>query len=182
MLACRHTSAAVLYSTGGLDAPKYSNAAEHESEGSLYYYRFLLSGGAQNMITHQWALSAIPFELPTASSVCSMAAPNFIYGCSSKDSIFTAAPGRPMRIDCRATINVKTFIQLGIQNEPKAGIGCVDERAVQEICASDDPEDPIKIFQPPEGWYAQELQFLPRTSRKSEDDGYLLTLMFDESQ
>lgn len=41
--------------------------------------------------------------------------------------------------------------------------------------SSDDPEDPIKIFQAPEGWYAQGPQFVPRDDTKEADDGYLLT-------
>jgi carotenoid cleavage dioxygenase-like enzyme len=48
--------------------------------------------------------------------------------------------------------------------------------------ASNDPKDPIKIFQAPTGWYAQEPQFIPQEGAKREDDGYLVTLMFDESQ
>ena len=64
--------------------------------------------------------------------------------------------------------------------------GCVDTRTVTEILASDTPNDPVQIFRMPEGWYAQEPRFIPRRAKDgevvAEDDGYLLTYAFNESQ
>lgn len=34
----------------------------------------------------------------------------------------------------------------------------------------------------PKGWYAQESRFVPRRDGESEDDGWLLTYVFDEGQ
>lgn len=61
-------------------------------------------------------------------------------------------------------------------------IGCVDHRSVSEILAEDDPEDVIKIFKLPPGWYAQESRFVPRKNGQDEDDGWVLSYVFDESQ
>lgn len=58
----------------------------------------------------------------------------------------------------------------------------MDNRSVEDILASDDPEDLIQIFPMPKGIYGQECVFVPRSGAKSEDDGWLLTLVFDESQ
>lgn len=182
MLACRYTNATVLHSTGGLAAPMDPEYAAHEADGRLYYYRFLLSGTSRNTITYQWALSAVPFELPTISPSSSMTAPNFVYGCSSVDAVFGQHIGRPMKVDCIVKIDASTLIRRGILEETKPVSGCVDSRTIEEIIASEDTDDPIKVFQAPSEWYAQEPQFVPREAGKGEDDGYLLTLMFDESQ
>jgi carotenoid cleavage dioxygenase-like enzyme len=40
----------------------------------------------------------------------------------------------------------------------------------------------IKCFKLPQGWFAQEPRFVPRADAQSEDDGYLLVYVFDESQ
>jgi hypothetical protein len=53
---------------------------------------------------------------------------------------------------------------------------------VPEILASQDPNDPIKIFKLPPGFYAQESRFVPRLNGESEDDGWILSYVFDESQ
>lgn len=34
----------------------------------------------------------------------------------------------------------------------------------------------------PKGWFTQEPRFVPRSNPKSEDDGWVLTYVFDESQ
>ncbi|GKZ26545.1 hypothetical protein AbraCBS73388_002789, partial [Aspergillus brasiliensis] len=44
-----------------------------------------------------------------------------------------------------------------------------------------DPHDPIKIFALPSGYYAQECSFVPRKDSVSEDDGWLVTYVFDEA-
>jgi hypothetical protein len=108
--------------------------------------------------------------------------PTFIYGCSSTDAMFGASTGEPMKVDCLVKIDARALIKRGMLNEPESIDGCVDERDIEEILASDDQEDPIKIFRAPDGWYAQEPQFVARDDSRDEDDGYLLSLMFDESQ
>ncbi|KAJ5523375.1 hypothetical protein N7513_012919 [Penicillium frequentans] len=98
-----------------------------------------------------------------------MSATQFVYGCSLSKGTFTAALGRATKIDC-------------LGRPPLPVTGCVDGRSVQEILDLNDPNDPIKIFQMPDGWYAQECSFVPRKEGTSEDDGWLLTFVFDESQ
>ena len=53
---------------------------------------------------------------------------------------------------------------------------------MSEVLATQDPLDPIKVFKMPEGWYAQESRFVPRATGVSEDDGWILSYVFDESQ
>ncbi|KAJ5632851.1 hypothetical protein N7490_009190, partial [Penicillium lividum] len=181
LVACRYTSAEMLYSLGAIDTGSTTKVPEEQgSDSRLYYYRFLLSDHTQNRITHQWALSAIPFEMPVVSP--STDTPRFIYGCSSKSEMFGSSTGEPMKNDCLVKIDIKILIQQGIEKEKKGVVGCVDERFIGEILRSDGISDCINVFQAPEGWYAQEPLFVPRNNAQSEDDGYILTLMFDESQ
>lgn len=183
MLACRYKSADMLYSMGGIENSPCPRFPEEEgSDSRLYYYQFLLSDTDQNSISHQWALSAIPFEMPIVSPSCTNKAPTFIYGCSSKDAMFGASTGEPMKVDCLVKIDVKTLIRRGIEQKTKEVDGCVDNRDIKALLGSDEIEDPIKVFQAPEGWFAQEPRFVSRDGATTEDDGYLLTLMFDESQ
>ena len=185
MLACRLTSASLVFSAGDLAAPvptKSIPAADREEEQCrLYYYQFPLSQD-KNTIAHQWALSAIPFEFPTLRNSVSMSAAKYIYGCSVSDSSFGAALGRAVKIDSLVKVDVETLIQRGIRNPPQQIKGCVDTRTVVEVFASQNPEDPIKVFKMPPGWYAQEPRFVPRHNGSCEDDGYLLSYVFDESQ
>lgn len=177
MVACRYTNGNMLYSMGAIEPIEKGNC-----DSQIYYYRFLLSDTKSNIITHQLALSAIPFEMPIVPKTYASTGPKFIYGCSSQDAIFGAETGEPMKVDCLVKIDVQTLIGRGMGEDIQPIDGCVDKRNIQEIISSDDPHDPIKVFQAPEGWYAQEPQFVPREDAKGEDDGYLLTLMFDESQ
>jgi carotenoid cleavage dioxygenase-like enzyme len=177
MVVCRYTNGNMLYSMGAIEPVE-----KEQCDSKVYYYRFLLSNREKNIITHQWALSAIPFEMPVVPANSSSTGPKFIYGCSSRDAIFGAETGEPMKVDCLVKMNVQNLIRRRMNENIQSIEGCVDKRNMQEVMSSDDPEDPIKIFQAPEGWYAQEPQFVPRDDAKEEDDGYLLTLMFDESQ
>ena len=95
---------------------------------------------------------------------------------------FSTALGGAAKIDCLAKLDVKALISEGLRSPPRSVTGSVDSRSVQEILASNDPDDHIKIFQTPPGWYLQECCFVPRTNGVSEDDGWLLTFVFDESQ
>ncbi|CAL3968102.1 unnamed protein product [Diplocarpon coronariae] len=186
MLACRLTSASLVFSAGDVAAPipkpvtspKYP---AEEEQCRLYYYRFSLSS-SENKITHQFALTAMPFEFPSLRDDMSMSSARYIYGCSVSDSTFGAALGRAVKIDSLVKVDATTLIERAEQNPPSPITGCVDGRSVAEILAGNDPHDPIKIFKLPPGFYAQESRFVARKNGKSEDDGWLLSYVFDESQ
>ncbi|KAL8872577.1 MAG: hypothetical protein Q9174_001811 [Haloplaca sp. 1 TL-2023] len=186
MLACRLTSASLVFSAGALAAPvpiRPIPAHEQEEEQCrLYYYNFCLKDDTSNTIKHQWALSAIPFEFPSLRDSASMSDATYIYGCSVSDSSFGAALGRAVKMNSLVKMDVRRLVARGKQNPPVSVSGCVDTRGVQEILDSKDVDDPIKIFKMPEGWYAQESRFVPRQNGIDEDDGWLLSYVFDESQ
>ena len=192
MLACRLTSAALVFSAGDLAAPVPTHRLparfQEEEQCRLYYYQFLLPSVTDDEarelapIKHQWALSAIPFEFPSLRYSVSMSAAKYIYGCSVSGSSFGAALGRAVKINSLVKVDVETLIERGRKNPPTSITGCVDTRSVAEILHSNNPNDPIKIFMMPPGWYAQESRFVPRKNGISEDDGWLLSYVFDESQ
>lgn len=195
MLACRLTSASLVFSAGDLAAPTPThdipNDQQEEEQCRLYYYQFCLPqsldrwsfvSGNDNLIVHQWSLSAIPFEFPSLRDSASMSAAKYIYGCSVSDTSFGAALGRAVKMNSLVKIDVETLIERGIRNPPTQITGCVDTRDISEVMASQDPLDPIKVFRMPEGWYAQESRFVPRAGGVSEDDGWILSYVFDESQ
>ena len=205
MLACRLTSAALVFSAGDLAAPVPTHRLparnQEEEQCRLYYYQFLFpsnptqfklqpvktgivgeSPRATTLIQHQWALAAIPFEFPSLRDSVSMSAAKYIYGCSVSGSSFGAALGRATKINSLVKIDVETLIKQGQSNPPTPVSGCVDTRSIVEILASRNPMDPIKVFMMPQGWYAQEPRFVPRKDGNSEDDGWLLSYVFDESQ
>jgi carotenoid cleavage dioxygenase-like enzyme len=186
MLACRLTSASLVFSAGDVAAPipnptsslKYPS---EEEQCRLYYYRFSLSG-SDNVITHQFALTSIPFEFPSLRDDTSMSTSRYIYGCSVSGSTFGAALGRAVKIDSLVKVDARILIHQAQQSLHTSITGCVDTRTVPEIIASKDPSDPIKIFKLPTGFYAQESKFVPRANGDSEDDGWILSYVFDESQ
>lgn len=196
MLACRLTSAALVYSAGDLAAPiplgEVPFHQKEEEQCRLYYYQFCLANAVpsyttkdnihSNKILHQWALSAIPFEFPSLRDSVCMSPAKYIYGCSVAGATFGAALARAVKINSLVKIDAETLIAKGMKDPPIQIIGCVDERNVAEVLQSNDPKDPIKVFKMPEGWYAQESRFVPRENGVSEDDGWLLTYVFDESQ
>lgn len=196
MLVCRLTSAALVFSAGDLAAPiplpTAAGQIQEEEQCRLYFYQFVLlspSGidrdqntTAENIISHQWALSAIPFEFPSLRESVSMSAAKYIYGCSMSKDSFGAALGRAVKINALVKVDVEILIQRGLSNPPKQVSGCVDQRSITEILNSDDATDPIKVFKMPDGWYAQEPRFVARHNGNSEDDGWLLSYVFDESQ
>ena len=186
MIACRLTSASLVFSAGDIAAPMPKSGSSstfpvEEEQCRLYYYRFSLSG-AENTITHQFALTAIPFEFPSLRDDKSMSAARYIYGCSVSDSSFGAALGRAVKIDSLVKVDTEVLIQRGSKCPPTPISGSVDTRSVPEILSSTDPNDPIKIFKLPPGFYAQESRFVPRRNGTSEDDGWVLSYIFDESQ
>ena len=149
----------------------------------LYYYSFDLSSPMSNTITHQFALSAIPFEFPSLCKSVEMADARYIYGCSTTTTAsFDTALGRAVKIDALAKIDARRLIAQGKARPPRSITGCVDTRTIHQVIASQDPEDPIRVFQMPKGWFAQEPRFVSRQDAKSEDDGFLLTYAFDETQ
>ena len=186
MLVCRLTSASFVYSAGDLAAPqpiRDVSEDDEEEQCRLYYYQFELgSDSSQNDIVHQWALSAIPFEFPSVRESSSMSAARYVYGCSVAGTTFGAALGRGVKINSLVKVDTETLIARGKQNPPSQVTGCVDKRTVDEIASSPDPQDPIKIFSMPEGWYAQEPRFVPRGEGSTEDDGWVVSYVFDEAQ
>ncbi|KAL8727950.1 MAG: hypothetical protein Q9166_005715 [cf. Caloplaca sp. 2 TL-2023] len=186
LLACRLTSASLVFSAGALAAPVPTEGIpDHEKEEEqcrLYYYNFDLDSGTENVTKHQWALSAIPFEFPSLRDSATMSPAKYIYGCSVSDSSFGAALGRAVKINTLVKMDVENLIERGRADPPIPICGCVDTRNVDEILRSKDANDPIKIFEMPKGWYTQEPRFVPRKDGVSEDDGWLLSYVFDEAQ
>lgn len=187
MLACRLTSASLVFSAGGIAAPTPTHQTlpdpQEEEQCRLYYYQFGLGDTTQeSSILQQWALSAIPFEFPSLCESVSMSAARYVYGCSVSDSSFGAALGRAVKINALVKVDVQTLVDRGKRSPPEQIRGCVDMRSVREILASRDANDPIKVFKMPRGWYAQESRFVPRKDGRSEDDGWILSYVFDESQ
>ena len=187
MLACRLTSASLVFSAGGIAAPQPIHPITNQEEDDqcrLYYYKFSMQdAGGQNTINHQFSLSALSFEFPSTNEALTMAATKYIYGCTTTSGSFGAALGRSVQIDCLVKFDVETLIKRGIKDESlQPVVGCVDERSISEVLASSDPEDPIKIFKFPYNYCAQEPRFVSRKSPTREDDGWLVTYVFDESQ
>ena len=187
LLCCRLTSATLVFSAGDLAAPQPTQQIpidqQEEEQCRLYYYQFNLDSSPYDArITHQWALSAIPFEFPSVRDSSSMSEAKFIYGCSVSGTSFGAALGRAIKITSLVKVDVETLIERGKSNPPQQIKGCVDTRNISEVLASTDPNDPISVFNMPEGWYAQESRFVPRLDGQDEDDGWILSYVFDESQ
>ena len=195
MLACRLTSASLVFSAGDVAAPtptrEIPSGQQEEEQCRLYYYQFRLprSSGipncissTDNLIAHQWGLSAIPFEFPSLRDSASMSAAKYIYGCSVFGTSFGTALGRAVKINSLVKMDVETLIERGIRNPPTQITGCVDTRNMSEVLVSQNPLDPIKVFKMPAGWYAQESRFVPRVNGVTEDDGWILSYVFDESQ
>lgn len=187
MIACRLTSASLVYSAGDVAVPISLHTTvrqEEEEQCRLYYYKFSLDKpGQRNNILHQFALSAVPFEFPSICEDKSMTNAKYIYGCSISSGSFGAALGRAVKIDCLVKVDAETLIQRGRKDEQIRPVrGCVDTRSVDEVLKSDHIDDPIKVFKLPPGHYAQESRFVPRTNAGSEDDGFLLFYVFNEEQ
>jgi carotenoid cleavage dioxygenase-like enzyme len=245
MLACRLTSASLVFSSGNIEPPpnpsrkqaarsrpmsffaKYddeehvqdpekshldetspllgrhnepeSSRAPHnvpishddEEQCRLYYYRFSLALGSSNIITHEFALAAIPFEFPTISPFTQMSRARYVYGCSTSDESFGAALGKATKIDILVRVDVQALLSRAQKSPPQAVDGCIDTRTMDEILGSTDRNDPIKAFQFPPNHFGQEARFVPRSVNKSavgnetefaEEDGYLLFYVFNEDQ
>ncbi|KAL9621743.1 MAG: hypothetical protein Q9160_003861 [Pyrenula sp. 1 TL-2023] len=186
MLACRLTSASLVFSAGDIPiptpVPTRAFVSQEEEQCRLYFYQFSLDH-SRNYIAHEFALSAIPFEFPSLRDDLSMSQARYIYGCSVSHGSFGAALGRAVKIDCLVKIDAETLIRRG-KNDPSISrvTGCVDRRSMEDILKDQVPCDPIQVFKLPPGYYAQESRFVPRKDAESEDDGWILTYVFDESQ
>lgn len=164
---------------------------DDEEQCRLYYYRFSLDSTTENTITHQFALAAIPVEFPTVSPLTAMESARYIYACSTSNESFGAALGKASKIDVLVRFDVKALLEKAQSEPPESKTGCVDNRTLRQIMASEDPNDPIKVFRFPPKHYGQEATFIPRSRRGSatnkntafdEDDGYLVFYVFDEDQ
>lgn len=150
-----------------------------EDQCRLYYYNFDLRTGK---IAQQWALSAIPFEFPSVHPSLEMHSARYIYGCSTTATNFGSALGKATKIDALVKIDAATLIARGRARPPRSVAGIVDPRCMIDVLASEDPSDPIRAFQMPEGWFAQEPRFVPAKAARSEDHGVLVFYAFDEAQ
>ena len=135
-----------------------------------------------------------------------MSAAKYVYGCTLTSGSFSAASvfslphliastltrdtrlGSAAKIDALVKINVKTLIAKGIANNI-SGNDSVDTRTVAAIVDSQKPrnatgedQDSIRVFAMPPGCYAQEATFVERENPRDEDDGYLISYVFDEAQ
>jgi carotenoid cleavage dioxygenase-like enzyme len=179
MLVCRMISASIVYNLGNISLPTSEDQTSEECR--LYYYQFITDGPCRG-ISQQWALSAIPFEFPHVPKHLSMSSTQFVYGCSMVHGSFGEQLGKAAKIDCLVKMDVQQLISRGLSNPPPSVSGCVDERSIAEVLASSNSNEVIHIFQMPKNWYAQECAFVPRADGIAEDDGWLLTFVFDESQ
>ncbi|KAF7507661.1 hypothetical protein GJ744_010214 [Endocarpon pusillum] len=186
MLAPRLTSASVVFSTGNIAAPQpiRTTVSQEEEQCRLYYYQFDMDQHeSQNKIRYQFALSAVSFEFPSMRDDMSMSAAKYIYGTSLSYGSFDAALGRTAKIDCLVKIDAEVLIARGkARPDVEPVSGCVDMRSVEEVLSSTSEDDPIRIFKMPQGYYCQESRFVAKAQAQYEDDGYLLTYVFDESQ
>ena len=77
-------------------------------------------------------------------------------------------------------MNVENLIARDQQVLPTPIRGCGDQRDIDTVASSPDPNDHLKVFMTPKGWYMQEPRFVPRVNNTGEDDGWLLACVFDE--
>ena len=192
LLACRLTSAGIVFVTGDIVPPvtqKMIGQDEEEEQCRLYYFQFNLTTGK---IEYEFALSAIAFEFPSLPHKMEMQEARYLYGTSAAQERFDVKLAA--KIDCLVKVDVLRLIEEGKAKYGNAGgvlpiTGCVDQRSILQILEDGREDDAIKVFRFPPRHFAQECQFVPRAERASanansenEDHGYLLTYVFDESQ
>ena len=204
MLGCRLNSATLIYTAGNLLPPSHVLPRPNCPEKcQLYYWRFQLEQEQvadsktrqkeRNTISHEFALSDVPFEFPTINEQYALQEARYVYGTSLRDGTFDAGLGKAAKIDCLVKIDAETLIRRGrmLWSQGKLESGdSVDTRTVEQILAKQRNEahegedgevpDPIRIFEMPRGWYAQEATFVPRSHAAGEDDGWLVFYAFDE--
>ncbi|SPO22737.1 related to carotenoid cleavage dioxygenase 1 [Ustilago trichophora] len=192
MLGCRLNSATLVYTAGNLLPPSHVLPPPNCPEKcQLYYWRFDLEDSEVNTISHEFALSDVPFEFPAINEEYSMQKARYVYGTSMRDGTFDAGLGKAAKIDALVKVDAETLIRKGkalwSQGRLKAG-DSVDTRTVEEVLSAQrdgtaTTDDAIKIFEMPRGWYAQETTFVPRRhgGSQQEDDGWLVCYVFDEA-
>lgn len=194
MLACRFRTAKLIYTAGGLSPPP-SESLHPQDIVRLTYYRFSLSPSdplwsgpsAYNEPAHLFALSAIPFEFPVTPPQLAMSELRWVYGCSMTSGSFEDGLRGGARPNVLVKIDVRELIKRGLErrseDEERDGDGIfeVDPRSMPQLLTS--PPDPaIRLLVLPEGFYLQEPSFVPRKGAEAEDQGWLLSYVFDESQ
>jgi carotenoid cleavage dioxygenase-like enzyme len=165
-------------------------SCDEQEQCRLYYYRFAMGPSDSHIITHQFALAAIPFEFPTVSPLTEMAYARYIYGCSTINECFGAALGKATKVELIVRMDVTTLLVRSRIKRPEEITGCVDNRSVEEILSSKDSSDPIRAFRLPPKHFAQEPRFVPRKrtnhdlsdTDRHENDGFLVFYVFNESQ
>ena len=171
--------------------PALPSADFHEEDHcGLHYYSFSTSQeSGENEISHQFGLSKVSLEFPSVAPTKEMSSAQFVYGCTSLSTTFNASLGRSAKIDGLVKVDAQTLIARGKVNPPKRSGNCVDNRTGAEVVAcatlhnsSKSTKDPISIFRPPHNTFVQEPRFVPAANGSSEDDGFLLSYAFDESQ
>ncbi len=206
LLACRLTSAGIVFTTGDIIPPPALDILDQDPEEEqcrLYYYQFDLStppGGfppnQPRKPTYEFALSAVAFEFPTIPLSTSMSESRYIFGTSTALEKFD--PTLASKIDCLVKMDVLRLIESGISHYGKPGgvkpvIGCADSRNALQVLEDNERDGgegtggsySIQIFRFPPGYYGQECRFVARESpdgEGEEDDGWLLCYVFDESQ
>ncbi|GAA5991171.1 hypothetical protein JCM10908_006570 [Rhodotorula pacifica] len=205
LVCCRLNSPRLVYAAGNLMLPKSQELPAGSKEAcELYYYRFPNSPSASQNLqpSHQFPLAAIPFEFPSVPQDRVVGPAKYVYGCSVKHGNFDAALGGAAKIDCLVKINAAVLIQRGMKRaeaEKQDSETPVDQRTIAQVLAdqtrrvgervnssatevADSDDVPIRIFELPPAHYAQEPSFVPRKHPRAEDDGFLLTYVFDERQ
>lgn len=185
LLTCRLTSAGIVFVTGDIIPPASHQALsqdEEEEQCRLYYFQFNLTTGR---IEYEFALSAIAFEFPSLPHTMEMEEARYLYGTSAAQARFDVKLAA--KIDCLVKVDVLRLIEEGKARYGKEGgvipiTGCVDQRSILQILDEGKEDDAIKVFRFPARHFAQECQFVPLTNAENEDEGYLLTYVFDESQ
>ncbi|PWN34040.1 carotenoid oxygenase [Meira miltonrushii] len=195
LVACRLNSATLVYAAGNLDTPSHAKATCGTEKCQLYYWQFadapednqaVPEKNEKAQVLREFALSDVPVEFPTMNDSYSQQCNRFVYGASMTTGSFDAGLGsRSAKIDCLAKFDIQTLIAKGKKAMDAGQLQkgeAVDKRTVQDVLAAEQTEDdPIRLFALPPHHYAQEATFVPRLNAKSEDDGFLLFFVFDES-
>ncbi len=191
LVCCRLNSSRLVYAAGNLAVPPSQALAPGvEDTCQLYYYSFPLpSQGVDSTEdlapSHAFPLASIPFEFPTVPHARSMSDARYVYGCSMREGSFSTALGAAAKIDCLVKVDVQRLLAQG-RRQGNQGEEAVDRRSVAQVLAEQDARGSaggtIQVFALPPGHFAQECSFVPRAAMRGEDDGFLLTYVFDEAQ
>lgn len=193
MLGCRFKSAKLVYAAGQVEVPSIEKRAGEDDVVRLHYYRFLLPDGYtsnthntdQGAITHSFPVADIPFEFPTMPTDTGMSAARYVYGCTMQSGSFDERLGGAAKVDCLVKLDVLELARRGRERGEGKNMAPVDKRSAADIIAAGrvPGSEPgvIQIFALPPGFYAQEPRFVPRQGAVDEDDGFLLSYIYDEA-